>query len=252
MVFSILAGSSAAEQLEWSLDLTGNTAADQAYLSISALSGTSTKWSLFSWIKAPHTGQGGNPAFLESTGSNTDMYSWDNGAFPTYKTNGWWNNTTSGFFNHSNGELGNDTWEAWLFAYDGGETGDNRLRVYRNSTELTYNGAYKSLPTDTSYFLKGSNLNLFNYGRTSATTRWFKGKAAQTCLIDNYQAVPGDVHDSGTPKTNTVLIDLVNANGSGGFFLSYGNSGALGTDSSTHGNDWTVNGSPAQSSDIPT
>jgi hypothetical protein len=52
--------------------------------------------------------------------------------------------------------------------------------------------------------------------------------------------------------TNTDGVWAAKRPSAGYSFLAFGSSGALGTDTSGNGNNWTVNGSPAQTTDTPT
>ena len=67
-------------------------------------------------------------------------------------------------------------------------------------------------------------------------------------LLERYGEGEGQVH----PVATSALVAVANTQGGTSFVLDFSNSSSLGTDASTNGNDWTVNGSPEQVSDTPT
>ena len=128
-------------------------------------------------------------------------------------------------------------------------TATNRSRLYLNGVEIT------AFDVDTQNSLTGGAINksgsTFNIGKAPGWTAPFDGYLAEVQFIDGQQLTPasfGEYNDDGVwvPKAYTGTY------GNNGAYLDFADSGALGTDVSGNGNDWTVNGTITQVTDSPT
>jgi hypothetical protein len=82
-------------------------------------------------------------------------------------------------------------------------------------------------------------------------TAWYSGYYSDTYFIDGQALTPSSF---GQTDANGVWVPIRYAGtyGVNGVKLAFGSSGSLGSDTSGNANDWTVNGSPVQTTDTPT
>jgi hypothetical protein len=136
-------------------------------------------------------------------------------------------------------------WMHLLFVVNTTEaTASNRVKIYTNGT-LTTNSSvtYPSL-NETGTISTAVNHEI---GRRS-TSYWLRSYVAEMYFIDGQALAPtdfGEYNDDGVwvPKA------YVGTYGINGFYLDFADAGALGTDVSGNGNDWTVNGTITQVTD---
>lgn len=109
----------------------------------------------------------------------------------------------------------------------------NGTGVYVNGTMVTGTGSYTAASI--------TNPRLGYDG-----TNYFSGYLSDFAFWDGISAsLQGGA-------TNSDGVWAARRPSAGYSFLAFGSSGALGTDTSGNGNNWTVNGSPAQTTDTPT
>jgi hypothetical protein len=146
-------------------------------------------------------------------------------------------------------------WYHIVLAFDNTQaTSTNRTKLYVNGSQITaFNTAsYQSQNFDTGINLSGQT----NYiGREGGN--YFSGYMAETYLIDGQQLTPSSFGqtDPSVPSSGIWQPKAYTGSyGTNGFYLKFGNSAALGTDSSGNGNTFTVNNltSVDQSTDTPT
>ena len=129
-------------------------------------------------------------------------------------------------------------------------TASNRAKLYVNGEQVTSFSAttYPSQNYDTA-FANGVNMQI---GRQQSASDYFNG------LMTHIHFIDGLAYDADTfgeiDSTTGIWIAKTSPSvtyGTNGFFLKGENSGALGTDSSGNGNNFTVNGTPTQTIDTP-
>lgn len=114
------------------------------------------------------------------------------------------------------------------------------MHIFWNSTGVYVNGA---LITGTGSYTPASVANpRLGYDGTN----YFSGYFSDFAFWDGTSA---SLHGG---ATNSDGVWAARRPSAGYSFLAFGSSGALGTDTSGNGNNWTVNGSPAQTTDTPT
>jgi len=129
-------------------------------------------------------------------------------------------------------------------------TASNRAKLYVNGEQVTSFSAttYPSQNYDTA-FANGVNMQI---GRQQSASDYFNGLMTHIHFIDGL-AYDADTFGE-TDATTGIWIAKTSPSvtyGNNGFFLKGENSGALGTDSSGNGNNFTVNGTPTQTIDTP-
>ena len=134
-------------------------------------------------------------------------------------------------------------------------TAANRLRIYVNGVEETTFDTASYLNQNDDNINWNSNVkHAIGHQVTNTTTeRFFDGYLAEFYNIDGQSLAPtefGETNDNGVwiPKAYS------GSYGTNGFFLEFQNSGALGTDTSGNGNNFTPNNLTAtdQTTDTPT
>ena len=145
-------------------------------------------------------------------------------------------------------------WYHFVVSFDTTQaTASNRVKVYVNGSQITDFSISNDPASNTDYGLNSNALT--TVGRNSESAgEYFNGYMAETFFIDGQQLTPtsfGETdEDTGIwkPKAYTGTF------GTNGFYLEFQNSGALGTDSSGNGNNFTVNNltSIDQTTDTPT
>ena len=123
-------------------------------------------------------------------------------------------------------------------------TESNRVKMYINGNQVTSfaTATYPSQNEDTQVNTTGSTGTVY-LGDVFNGTGKFDGYMAEVCFIDGQQldATSFGEFDNDTniwkPKEVLTQLDF----GTNGFYLQFKNSSSLGTDSSTNGNNFTVN-----------
>jgi hypothetical protein len=147
--------------------------------------------------------------------------------------------TTTATFDDGNWHqvtLGIDTTQA---------TSTNRLLMYVDCVAISA-FAVATYPAQNTN-LSNNFADAYQIGSRANASRFFNGKLAQVYYIDGQQKDYTAFNDgSCKPKAYSGTYA-----GTFDFFLPFSNAGALGTDTSGEGNNWTLNNSPTQSSDHP-
>jgi len=144
-------------------------------------------------------------------------------------------------------------WYNIVVAFDSTQaTAADRIKLYVNGSQVTSfsSSSYPSLNYD---FYWNSNTDTIGIGAdTRSPTNYFDGYMSEVILVDGQQL---DATSFGVSDANGVWtpIKYEGTFGTNGFQLQFGNSAALGTDSSPNGNDFTVNNltSIDQTTDYP-
>ena len=136
-------------------------------------------------------------------------------------------------------------------------TNDTTQATDSNRIKLYVNGELASLGTAT-YPSQNATLDGINGARCalgltySGTGNYFDGSMAHVNFIDG-TAYPASTFGE-TNAASGIWTPIASPSvtyGTNGFFLKFGSSGALGTDSSGNSNTFTVNGSGTQTQDAP-
>jgi hypothetical protein len=136
-------------------------------------------------------------------------------------------------------------------------TNDTTQSTDSNRIKLYVNGEQPSLGTAT-YPSQNATLDGINGARCalgltySGTGNYFDGSMAHVNFIDG-TAYPASTFGE-TNAASGIWTPIASPSvtyGTNGFFLKFGSSGALGTDSSGNSNTFTVNGSGTQTQDAP-
>ena len=142
-------------------------------------------------------------------------------------------------------------WQHWVVAVDTTQsTNTNRIKVYVNGTQFSdwLSPIYPSQNFDTAI----NNASVHTIGaRTNGADSYFNGSMSHIHFIDGtaYDASAFGETDATTGIWKPKVSPSVTY-GTNGFFLKF-NEGALGTDSSPNGNNFTVNGSLTPAKDTP-
>ncbi len=87
---------------------------------------------------------------------------------------------------------------------------------------------------------------------TSSASYYFNGYVAEVRFVDGQELTPADFGETDAATGNWKAKRYAGTYGTNGFYLDFSNSGALGTDASGNGNNWTVNGTITQVTSTPT
>lgn len=199
-----------------------------------------TTWTISLWYKR------------ESTGTDIVLFSATNGTpFLTFGFNSTllaidqYNGSGRDFFKLSTATWNDTNWHHFVVALDTTDgTAEDRIKVYMDGTRITAWGGANTNPS-ASLVTYANNTTLHALGVRADGHGDFDGLMAEVNFIDGLQLTPADFALSNLP------IEYVGAYGTNGFYMAFKNSGALGEDSSTNGNDLTNSG-VTQSSTVPT
>lgn len=211
-----------------------------------ASAGNRKTWTYSVWIKRSSLTGG---ALLASTNNNILGFSFTNADDLSL----WDGNTST--MNIATTQLFRDisAWYHIVVAFDTTQaTASNRVKFYINGVQVT-NLSRTTYPTQNADFNINNN-TAQNIGRTLTPSDYFNGYMSEINFIDGQALTPSSFgetdEDTGIwkPKAYTGTF------GTNGFYLEFQNSGALGTDSSGNGNNFTVNNltSIDQTTDTPT
>jgi len=147
-----------------------------------------------------------------------------------------------------------NAWYHFVYEVDTTQATDsNRVKVYINGVQETSFSTEQYPPQNATTFI-------FNSANNKIGQQWDASTAANSWdgSMAHFHFIDGTAYDASAfgqtetssgiwkPKTSPSVTY-----GTNGFFLKFGNSGSLGTDSSGNGNNFTVNGSGTQTLDTP-
>jgi len=127
-------------------------------------------------------------------------------------------------------------------------TAGDRARIYVNGSEVTYSSTTRQSQSGSSYFNSANSHDLGHYN----SNNYFNGSMTHVHFTDGYSYAPSTFGETDStsgiwkPKTAPSVTY-----GNNGYFLKMENSGAMGTDSSGNGNNFTVSGTLTQNVDTP-
>jgi hypothetical protein len=133
-------------------------------------------------------------------------------------------------------------------------TANNRLRMYINGEEVT-DFSQRNNPTqnlDTQANTASKPIDIGSAENVGYTPRYFPGYMSHVAMVDGTVLTPTSFGE--TDSTSGIWKFKAPSGlswGTNGFHLKFENSGALGTDSSGQGNNFTVQGTLKQSLDTP-
>ena len=133
-------------------------------------------------------------------------------------------------------------------------TANNRLRMYINGEEVT-DFSQRNNPTqnlDTQANTASKPIDIGSAENVGYTPRYFPGYMSHVAMVDGTVLTPTSFGE--TDSTSGIWKFKSPSGlswGTNGFHLKFENSGALGTDSSGQGNNFTVQGTLKQSLDTP-
>jgi hypothetical protein len=127
-------------------------------------------------------------------------------------------------------------------------TAANRTKLYINGSQASFSSSTYQDQNTTVFGAWTSRLGTRAFGTPTA---WYSGYYSDTYFIDGQALTPSSF---GQTDANGVWVPIRYAGtyGVNGVKLAFGSSGSLGSDTSGNANDWTVNGSPVQTTDTPT
>jgi hypothetical protein len=215
-------------------------------------SGNRRTWTFSAWIKRSNI-SAEQQIWSSNNGSNYSTLGFQSGVNNFYYYDYSGGGSVNSFFTS---QLFRDTsaWYNIVFAYDSTQaTSSNRMKLYVNGSQVTSfsSSSYPSLNYDS--FANVSGYVAYIGTQTSGGS-YYSGYMSETHFIDGQALAPSDFgefdEDSGIWKP----IAYEGTYGTNGFFLEFQDSGALGTDSSGEGNNFTVNNltSIDQTTDTPT
>ena len=208
-----------------------------------------TKWTFSAWIKKSSPSASSAESMILSAGTyNTNqmlqLANQEDFTFRHYNANGSlsWGLTTAKTRDPS-------AWYHLVVTFDTAQaTSTNRVKIYLNGSLATLTGNYPDQNQDS---VINSTLAQ-NIGFRSGSSYYFNGLMTHIHLCDGYAYAASDFGETDTtsgiwkPKTAPSV-----SYGTNGFFLKFENSGAMGTDSSGQGNNFTVSGTITQNIDTP-
>ena len=210
---------------------------------------TSSKiWTFSTWIKRSGISSGQHIFSIDS-GSQRDAFSFDSDDGLRLYFNG----SATGYADLSTNRVLKDTsafYNLVLTVDTTQATAANRVKLYINGTQYTWDET--TIYGDQNYDTFNASGNTFRIGRDRTATAYLDGILAHTHFIDGTAYAASDFGETDStsgiwkPKTAPSVTY-----GNNGFFLKFENSGAMGTDSSGNGNNFTVSGTLTQNVDTP-
>ena len=134
-------------------------------------------------------------------------------------------------------------------------TADDRNRLYVNGTQVTsFSSRTNYALNDDVYRWNTSGITRGIGYETDTNTEYLDGYLSEYYFIDGQALEPASFGEFDSVSGNWKPKAYVGTYGNNGFYLNFQNSGALGTDSSGNGNNWTTSGltSLDQTTDTPT
>jgi hypothetical protein len=143
--------------------------------------------------------------------------------------------------------LRDGNWHHVLVKWDTTQaTSTNRVKIYIDGNEETLSGSY---PGPSAILRIGGDFYPHYIADQPYERKWWDCKLAQVVYLNGAQSYgPSDfIEADGRPKTSLSITF-----GNNSSYFTFSNSGNIGANSSGFGSDWTVNGTPTQStSDTP-
>ena len=214
--------------------------ADTAYLNRSPSSaGNRRTFTLSAWIKTTD-GFAGDPIFCCGTGTNdasTTYIAFYQGKmyYQGYSTN---YRVTNRLFR----DVG--AWYHFVWAVDttiADGSADNRIRLYVNGVEETSFGTKNNPAQNYEFIINSTNEHqLGDEGGQTGGYPPFDGYMAEVNFIDGLQLTPSSFGETDSETNAWIPKKYGGAYGTNGFYLKFV-SGAIGTDSSGEGNNYTAN-----------
>ena len=214
--------------------------ADTAYLNRTPSSaGNRRTFTLSAWIKTTD-GFAGDPIFCCSTGTNdasTTYIAFYQGKmyYQGYSTN---YRVTNRLFR----DVG--AWYHFVWAVDttiADGSADNRIRLYVNGVEETSFGTKNNPAQNYEFIINSTNEHqLGDEGGQTGGYPPFDGYMAEVNFIDGSQLTPSSFGKTDSETGQWIPKKYGGAYGTNGFYLKFV-SGAIGTDSSGEGNNYTAN-----------
>lgn len=119
-------------------------------------------------------------------------------------------------------------------------TAGDRARLYINGSEVTsFSTETHASASEASEWNKAQAHNIGRYAFNG--TQYFDGYLSNVHFIDGQALTPSDFGRTSADTGQWVNKTYAGTYGTNGFKLDFTNSGALGTDSSGNGNNWTLN-----------
>ena len=147
-------------------------------------------------------------------------------------------------------------WYHIVVSYDSDDaTAEDRIKVYVNGERITSFGTNENPSSGKDSYLNQNHahtIGAFVNDNGSSVFNFYDGYLAEVNLVDGTTLLPTSF---GETKTGIWIPKAYSGSyGTNGFHLDFGNSGALGTDVSANGNDFTANNLAAtdQMPDTPT
>lgn len=199
--------------------------------------GNMRTWTFSAWVKRSKFASSAYDGVFSagSGGTNRDVLYFDNNDKLRY--NGY---TSSSYdWNYTSTQKFRDpaSWYHIVIATDTNQdTYSDRIKIYVNGVQIT---AWDTDDAPNRY-KQGyvNNTNEHTIGSTPYDTTYLDGYVAEVNFVDGTQLAPTDF---GETKSGTwIPKKYTGSYGSNGYYLKFGNSGSLGTDSSGNGNTWTA------------
>ena len=205
-------------------------------------------WTFSTWIKRSGISSGQH-IFSIDNGTDRDAFSFDSDdGLRLY-----FNSSASPYADLSTNRLLRDTssfYHLVLTVDTTQATADDRVKLYINGTQYTWDET--TIDPSQNYDTFNASGNTFRIGRDRTTTAYLDAILAHTHFID------GTAYDASTFGETDSTSGIWEAKtspsvtyGNNGFFLKMENSGAMGTDSSGNGNNFTIVGNLTQNVDTP-
>ena len=146
------------------------------------------------------------------------------------------------------------SWYHFVYVYDTAASAADRMRIYVNGVEVTAfsTDTQPSLNLDSLINTSGNVINIGTYKDSGAVANeFFQGVMAHAHFCDGQAYAASDFGE--TDATSGIWVAKTGPSvtyGNNGFFLKFA-SGALGTDSSGEGNNFTVSGTMTNTKDTP-
>ena len=143
-------------------------------------------------------------------------------------------------------------WYHFVIAVDTTQaSASNRIKFYINGEDVTSNFTQTTTPAQNTE-LNINNTTVHRIGQDNEGSTYWNGSMAHIHFIDGtaYDASAFGETDATSGIWKPILSPSVTY-GTNGFFLKFGNSASLGTDSSGNANNFTLSGSGTQTLDTP-
>jgi hypothetical protein len=147
-------------------------------------------------------------------------------------------------------------WANWIIAVNTTlSTASQRVRVYRNGTEVTDFGSPTDPTQSISCRTNGTDQHVIGGGVTNSSN-WWRGYLAEIIMVDGAQEVPADF---GELDDNGVWVPINPSGltyGDNGFLLQFKQNGSgqdengIGADTSGENNHWAVGGGSIQTNQV--